>query len=253
MAVSLARLTAEADRWLACHPFCADYPGACNGLQLANEGKVSRIAAAVDAHEQVIYSALKENADFLVVHHGIAWSPLCPITGRRRLWLKAALEGNLALYSAHLPLDSHPTLGNNAILARKLGLSQTRTFFEAKGVEIGRIGLWSGTRDELAGDLRRILGAPPVILPGGPDQIRRVAIVTGGAGNELAQAAAAGADAFVTGEGHHWTYGAAFDLGLNVFYGGHYRTEVFGVQALAARLSRRFRLPWVFIDHPTGL
>lgn len=253
MPVSLARVVARADRWLSAHPPLADYPGALNGLQLENNGRVTRLAAAVDAHADTIHRALEMRADLLIVHHGIGWSPLCPISGARYRWLRAALAGNLAIYSSHLPLDSHPTLGNNALLARKLGLRRPRSFFEAKGVLIGRLGEWTGSRKQMSERLNAVLGAPPVLLPGGPERIRRVAVVTGGAGNELARAAEAGADTFITGEGHHWTYGAALELGLNVFYGGHYRTEVFGVQALTARLARAFRLPWAFIDCPTGL
>jgi putative NIF3 family GTP cyclohydrolase 1 type 2 len=91
------------------------------------------------------------------------------------------------------------------------------------------------------------------VIPGGPERIRRIGIVTGGAGNELARAAASGLDTFITGEGAHWTYGLAHELGVNVFYGGHYLTETFGVKALAAALSRRFRIPWSFVDTPSGL
>ena len=106
---------------------------------------------------------------------------------------------------------------------------------------------------ELAGRLARATGAKPRAIPGGPETCRRIGVVTGGAGGELKLAAAEGVDTFVTGEGPHWTYALAEELGLNVLYGGHYATETFGVKALAAQLSRRFKVPWTFLDHPTGL
>lgn len=252
MPASLAQIVATADGWLHAGPQ-GDYPGALNGLQLENDGQVRRIAAAVDAHAHVILRAIEARADLLVVHHGIGWTPLCPVTGARYRWLKAALESNLAIYSSHLPLDAHPQIGNNALLARALKLRNTCPFFETKGRTIGRLGDWSGSRKALGTVLENLLGQAPVLLPGGPERVKRLAVVTGGAGNDLAQAAAAGADTFITGEGNHWTYGAALELGINVFYCGHYRTETFGVKALAARLSRKFRVPWVFLDVPTGL
>jgi putative NIF3 family GTP cyclohydrolase 1 type 2 len=101
--------------------------------------------------------------------------------------------------------------------------------------------------------LTRVLGCEPRLIPGGPAICRRIGVVTGGAGGELKQAAQEGVDTFITGEGPHWTYALAEELGLNVFYGGHYATETFGVKALAAHLSRRFKIPWTFLDHPTGL
>jgi len=252
MPATLAQIVAAADGWLHAGPQ-GDYPGALNGLQLENDGRVRRIAAAVDAHAEVIRRALEARVELLVVHHGIGWAPLCPLTGARYRWLKAAMDGNLAIYSSHLPLDAHPQIGNNILLARALKLGRPRPCFEAKGGLVGRLGEWSGSRRALGLALARILGQPPVLLPGGPERVRRVAVVTGGAGNELAQAAAAGADTFITGEGSHWTYAAALELGINVFYGGHYLTETFGVKALAARLSRKFRVPWVFLDVPSGL
>jgi putative NIF3 family GTP cyclohydrolase 1 type 2 len=91
------------------------------------------------------------------------------------------------------------------------------------------------------------------VIPAGPPVCRRIGVVSGGAGDDLQKAAAEGVDTFVTGEGQHWTYALAEDLGLNVLYGGHYATETFGVKALAAHLSARFKVPWTFLDHPTGL
>ncbi|MDX6766253.1 MAG: Nif3-like dinuclear metal center hexameric protein [Candidatus Methylacidiphilales bacterium] len=252
MPTPLSNLVDYTDRLLR-HRDIADFPGALNGLQLENNGSVKKIAAAVDANILTVEKALVAGADLLLVHHGIGWSPLCPVTGNRRRWLASALAGNLAIYSSHLPLDAHPRLGNNILLARSLGLLRTRPFFEEKGTLIGRQGSWSGTRTGLAARLGGILGVRPVVLPGGPERVRRIGIVTGGAGNELVKVAAAGIDTFITGEGAHWTFGVAHELGLNVIYGGHYLTETAGVKALASHLSKRFHLPWLFIDVPSGL
>lgn len=252
MPAPLSPLVAHADTLLH-HAGTGDFPGALNGLQLENDGTITRIAAAVDANALTVDAALAARADLLIVHHGIGWSPICPVTGACYRWMSRAIRGNLAIYSSHLPLDAHPTLGNNALLAKALGIHQPRPFFEEKGTLIGRTGAWTGTRDALVKKMTAVLGTPPLLIPGGPSRVKRIGIVTGGAGNELAKAAAAGIDTFITGEGAHWTFGMAHELGLNVLYGGHYLTETFGVKALAAQLSKKFRLPWTFVDVPSGL
>ncbi|HVV73319.1 MAG TPA: Nif3-like dinuclear metal center hexameric protein, partial [Verrucomicrobiae bacterium] len=156
-------------------------------------------------------------------------------------------------YSSHLPLDLHPKLGNNAQLCAALGFKRPKPFFFDHGQHIGVQVQANLSRAKLAQNLRRALGHPPLVIPGGPDTCRRIGIVTGGAGAELKIAAAEGVDTFITGEGPHWTYALAEDLGVNVLYGGHYATETFGVKSLATQLSHYFHLPWLFLDHPTGL
>jgi len=163
------------------------------------------------------------------------------------------VEKDLAVYSAHLPLDAHPSLGNSAILARELGLKQLQPFFEAKGQHIGFRATARIPRDRLIQSLAKATGGTPVLLPGGPETCRHIGVVTGGAGAEIRDAAKAGVDTFITGEGPHWTAAIADELGINVLYAGHYATETFGVKALAQLLSRRFRIPWQFLDCPTGL
>jgi dinuclear metal center YbgI/SA1388 family protein len=163
------------------------------------------------------------------------------------------VENNLAVYSSHLPLDAHPQLGNNAQLAAALELKNLKPFFESHGQNIGFKSTVRISRAELAERLGRATGVKPHLLPGGKEICERIGIVTGGAGAELKQAVAEGVDTFITGEGPHWTYALAEELELNVFYGGHYATETFGVQALAAELSKKFNVPWEFLDHPTGL
>jgi dinuclear metal center YbgI/SA1388 family protein len=250
--VALSRVARYCDRLLRTGEI-TDYSGAVNGLQVENSGQVSRIAAVVDATVATVRMAAESGADLLIAHHGLFWGPSHPWVGRRYELLKLLLNHNLAVYSSHLPLDLHPKLGNNIQLARALGFKNTAPFFISKGQPIGLKTLVRIDRAELASRLEAVLGGRVIVLPGGPAECHRIGIVTGGAGAEVAQAAAEGVDTFVTGEGPHWSYALAEDLGVNVLYGGHYATETFGVKALAAHLSEKFHVPWAFLDHPTGL
>lgn len=232
----------------------ADYPGAANGLQMENRpGEVTKIAAAVDATLPVMRKAAAAAADLLLVHHGMFWGGAQPWTGSVFQKLRLCLESGLAIYSAHLPLDFHPTLGNEALLARALGFEPCGTFLKTKGADSGALVRAEIPRGDLAARLERATGARPHLCPAGPEIARRIGIATGGAGSEVAAAAAAGVDTFITGEGPHWSYTLAEELGINVLYGGHYATETFGVKALARHLSEKFGLPWEFIEHPTGM
>lgn len=230
-----------------------DYPGALNGLQLESEAKVSRVVAAVDASLPVIEKAIAANAQLLLVHHGMFWQGAQTVTGAFYRKLKMAMDAGLAIYSAHLPLDVHPEWGNNACLARALGLTDTRPFMDWKGLATGLRGDVDMCRKDLVERVGRAVGAAVHLCPGGPEKIRRIGVVTGGAGSQVAEAAAAGVDTFVTGEGPHWSYPLAEELGVNLIYAGHYATETFGVKALAEALKKRFMLDWDFVDHPTGL
>jgi len=232
-----------------------DYPGAVNGLQIANSGVITRIVAAVDACEAVIIEAARVKGTLLLVHHGLFWNGVQPITGSLYRKMKAALDGDLALYSSHLPLDLHSKLGNNILLAKALGLTGIKPALELMGRPVGVTGkIKSLTRDAFALRLSEEIGAKVHVAPGGGSKkIQSVLVVTGGAGSEVARAASLGVDAFVTGEGPHWSYTAAEELGVNLFYAGHYATETYGVKALASHLSVKTRLPWSFLDHPTGL
>ncbi|MFV1996261.1 MAG: Nif3-like dinuclear metal center hexameric protein [Verrucomicrobiales bacterium] len=231
-----------------------DYEEALNGLQLGNGGEISRIGAAVDACSPVIERAIEAGIDLLIVHHGLFWGGAQPIVGGLYQKMKGALEGNLAVYSAHIPLDVHPDFGNNALLARALGLVDPRPFFDWKGIQLGLRATAEGGRAALVASLEKATGGGAVHLcPGGPESIREVGVITGGAGGEISQVAAAGIDTFITGEGPHWSYTAAEELGVNILYGGHYATETFGVRALAQHLGAREDLPWEFIDHPSGM
>ena len=249
---SLASIVKYCDRTLSTSKF-TDWPGAVNGLQVENSGSVSKIAAAVDGSLATIKKAVASQADLLIVHHGLFWGASHPWTGKRHEMLKLLIENNLAVYSSHLPLDAHPKLGNNVQLAQALGLRQLKPFFVEKGQPIGLQSTAKISRSELEGRLAHVLQIDPRVIPGGPEICRSIGIVTGGAGDELKKAHEEGVDTFITGEGRHWTYALAEELGLNVFYGGHYATETFGVKALAALVSAKFELPWEFLEHPTGL
>lgn len=229
-----------------------DYPGALNGLQVENGGRVTRIAAAVDASERAIAAAAERGCDLLLVHHGLFWEGAQPVTGRRYRKLSRLLHHGIAVYSAHLPLDVHPEVGNNALLARALGIEPQGYFGEYRGAPVGCWGVAGVKREVLGARLDELLGARVRIVAGGPEVVQRVGVVTGGGGSMIGAAIDAGLDALVTGEGAHHTYFEAEEGGINVFFGGHYATETFGVKALAERVAAQFGLPWEFLELPTG-
>ncbi|HEX9282788.1 MAG TPA: Nif3-like dinuclear metal center hexameric protein [Gemmatimonadales bacterium] len=251
--MDLARLVAYLDDYLRVREV-PDAPEALNGLQVANGGEVTRVAAAVDLCEATVGMAAEQGADLLLVHHGLFWGGLKPLTGPGYRRAAGLIGKGIALYSAHLPLDLHPEVGNNPVLARRLGVTVRGEFGEEYGVRIGVWGELDAPRAALGQQLAAALGASaPRLMPFGPERVRRVGVVTGGAGSMIAQAAAAGLDTYITGEGAHYTFFDAEELRLNVFYAGHYATETVGVQALAAHLEAKFGLSWTFLDHPTGL
>lgn len=232
-----------------------DYPGALNGLQLEGARSVKTVGAAVDASLPVIEEAVASGVDLLLVHHGMFWSGAQRLEGAAFRKLKLAIDAGMAIYSAHLPLDVHGTLGNNILLGQAVGLKPKMAdpFLDWKGLQIGLAWNTSGTLRGLVDRVEKAVGGPVHVCAAGPERVRRLGIITGGAGGEVAAVAAAGIDTFLTGEGPHWSYTAAEELGINVIYAGHYATETFGVRALAERVAGRFRATAVFIDHPTGL
>ena len=230
-----------------------DWDNALNGLQIENSGRVTRIGAAVDVSTRVLTEAANQGVDLLIVHHGMFWPGLKPIRRALRRQLRLAFQNDVALYSAHLPLDIHPRVGNNAQLAAALGLKSARPFLEEKGQPVGLKIRASVPRSELVRKLQKALNGPVKVFDSGPKRTRVIGIVTGAAGSEIYRVADEGIDTLITGEAPHWAAVAAEEVGVNLLLGGHYATEVFGVKALAAHLSKRFRVPWVFIDSPTGL
>lgn len=250
--MQLSELVAYLDGYLDL-PTVPDFGGAVNGLQVGSSGRATRIAAAVDATQGTIEAAIEWGADVLLVHHGLFWDGEQRVTGRRYRRLKALLNADLAVYAAHLPLDVHAEVGNNVVLARALGIEVEGRFGEYKGQPLGYWGRLDIRREALAARLDQVLGCRVRLVAGGPERVERVGVITGGAGGEIASAMEAGLDAFVTGEGAHHNYFDAEEGGINLYLGGHYATEVWGVRALAEHLQERFDLPWTFIDRPTGL
>jgi len=232
-----------------------DEPNAINGLQVENGGRISTIVAAVDASQRTIDRVVAESAPgtLLLVHHGLFWDGNRAVTERRYRRLKALLDHDIAIYSAHIPLDVHPEVGNNATLARMLGILDPVPFDEYRGIPFGAAGHLIMSRDRLVGSLAELLDGAVHLIPGGTETTTRVGIITGGAGGRIEAAAAAGLDTFITGEGAHHTTFDALEYGVNVLYAGHYATETVGVKALGEHIAQRFALPCVFHDHPTGL
>lgn len=250
--VSLQEVTKFLDRELHIAEI-PDYPGALNGLQIENAGEVTKVVSAVDASLPVIEKAVDLGADLLLVHHGMFWQGAQKVTGAVYKKLKLAMDHGLALYSAHIPLDVHPVWGNNILLAQALQMHDTEPFFDWKGIQLGVKQKLDLSRDDLLERVSQAVGAPVHQCPGGSDRVGVVGVITGGAGSEVAAVAAAGIDTFITGEGPHWSYPLAEELGVNLFYAGHYATETFGVRGLTAEISSRFDLDSGQIDHPTGL
>lgn len=236
-----------------------DYPGALNGVQLANRAPIHHIAAAVDVSKRVIEDAIRAQANLLLVHHGMFWGGAQPVTGAAYERLRLLIEHDIAVYSSHLPLDAHTTLGNNVLLAHALGLEPNAGFARYRTIDVGLRGegdvetaeLWRRA-DAFARSHGGIARSTPI--PQG-HRTRRWAVCTGaGASSEtLREAESSGIDTLVVGEGPHHTAVAADDIGLIVVYAGHYATETLGVRALADHLTTTFGIPSMFIAAPTGL
>jgi dinuclear metal center YbgI/SA1388 family protein len=230
-----------------------DYENALNGLQVENSGSVKKIAAAVDVSTRALQEAAKCGANLLIVHHGMFWAGLRPVAKALRRQLKFAFENDIAIYSAHLPLDLHPEVGNNVLVMRALGFEDSEPFFEEKGSLLGRRATVDIALDELVKRLEKAIAGSVKIIAFGSKTIRHLVVITGAAGSEIERIAGEGIDTFITGEAPHWAAIAAAEMGLNLLLAGHYATETFGVKALAARVAGKFELDWQFIDLPTGL
>jgi dinuclear metal center YbgI/SA1388 family protein len=236
-----------------------DYPGAWNGIQVEHEGPVRQCAVAVDASLRTIQGAVDAGANLLVVHHGLFWSASRPLRGPFYQRTRLLFDHDVAVYSSHLPLDLHPSLGNNALFARALGLEPTRGFARFQSIDVGVMGdsdVDTATLIQQADAIARREGGTVITIGAEPDRrTRRWAICTGaGASSDtIAEAVAAGVDTLIVGEGAHHTGVEAQELGITVIYAGHYATETFGVRALGEELERTFSLPWSFVAAPTGL
>jgi dinuclear metal center YbgI/SA1388 family protein len=228
-----------------------DAPGAFNGLQIANRGHVTKIGAAVDAGLVPFQKAVVAQVDFLIVHHGMYWDMPRPLTGPVYDRVRTLVKGDCALYSNHLPLDGHPEIGNNALLARELGLTATRPFLVRDGEAIGRIAESKLKRAALRKKLESNYPRVVAIEYGSPAP-RAIAFCSGSGNSAIPEMAAAGVDTLVTGELREEWFNVAQERKLNLYLCGHYATEVHAVKALAAELGKKFSLPWQFIatDNP---
>lgn len=236
-----------------------DYSNALNGIQVETDAEITKVAAAVDARERTITNAIEAGANLLIVHHGMFWGGLQPLRGPNLRRVRSLITSNLALYSSHLPLDAHPEFGNNALLARELGLTPSSGFARYKTIEIGVAGKSDVPTAQLIARADAIArqhgGAARYTATDVSRVTRRWAICTGaGASRDtLDEAAARGIDTLIVGEGPHWTAVDAEELGITVIYAGHYATETLGVRALAEYVAHRYDIPWTFIEAPTTL
>jgi dinuclear metal center YbgI/SA1388 family protein len=258
VAAALAEVVAYLDARLRTAEI-PDYPPALNGLQLSNRGSVTCVAAAVDYSTAAVSGAVGAGADLLLLHHGMFWGGTQRIIGPHYERLAALLAGNVAVYASHLPLDVHPEIGNNALIAQLLDLTPTAGFGRYATIEVGVRGegeVPTALLVDRMATLATAHGGTAVSTPFSQDRVtRRWAICSGaGASTEtLREASALGVDTLIVGEGPHHTAVQAMDMGVVVIYGGHYATETLGVTALARELATRFALDQTFIAAPTGL
>lgn len=229
-----------------------------NGIQITNsaprEKEIKKVAFAVDACEASVLRAAEAGADVLFVHHGLFWGHCQTITGTHYNRIKAFLENDIALIAYHIPLDANEEVGNNFGLAKRIGLENVRPFGKWRGMTLGAFGELENavTIDELTRKLFPNGEKPSHILPFGKSEIKTVAIISGGAGDDFEQAVRAKADVFITGEVGHEEYHPIEESGINVIAGGHYQTETIGVNLMKERVEKELGLETVFIDIPTG-
>ena len=227
-----------------------------NGLQVDNDGsEVNKIAFAVDSGLEVFKRANDAGAGMLFVHHGLFWGFPLRVEGSHRERIKFLLDNNLALYGVHLPLDQHPQLGNNAVLADLLGLAEREPFGLYHGHKIGIKGKLTNplTVEEAVKKISFMNRAPLGVFPFGKKEIFSCAVISGGAGQEVLQAMEEGLDLYVTGETSHSAYHQSLEGRINVIAGGHYSTEVWGVRKLMEECTKQLGVKTEFIDVPTGL
>ena len=225
------------------------------GLQIEGSATLHKIVGMVDAQLPCVAAALDHGADFLLVHHGIFWGPPQRLVGSYGTLVRTCLANNLNLYAAHLALDAHPSVGNNAELARRLGLTVESMFLPVNKTPLAVLATPPADLPfaTLVERFEAQIGPARLVQPYGPPLSHRIGILSGAGAREVAQAAALGCDTFLTGEPSHADYYAAQNAAINVLYGGHYATETVGVQALGHHLHRHFGIPFEFIDLPTGL
>ena len=258
MTISLGELARYIDSLLEIRT-TPDYPNAVNGVQLSNQSPIRKITAAVDFSTRAVEGAVTSGGNLLVVHHGMFWSGLEPITGSHYRRVRMVIEADIAVYASHIPLDRHPTLGNNALLAKELGLQPSAPFARFEDTFIGLCGESDIETAVLAASARKFArthgGDLRTSLMQAGRRTRKWAICTGAgaSADTLRETSTMGIDTLIVGEGPHWTAIHAEENDLVIIYAGHYATETLGVCALAQHLSERYDLPWNFVSAPTGL
>lgn len=233
-------------------PSISDSPNALNGLQVQNTGEIKKVGLAVDLCQATIDMAVEKNCQMLFVHHGVFWGGLQPLRGSFYKKISSMISQNLGLYSAHIPLDLHPLLGNNRALADLIGLENLEPFGEYGGIKIGLKGTIPKTpASALARELGGKLGSSVKVI--GDGEINTLGLVTGGAADIVQQASRQGLDAYITGEGANHHYHEAIEGQCVLIFAGHYATETGGVKAVGGHLKKKFGIATEFLDYPTGL
>ncbi len=251
--MKLKKLTNFLDQILDISAFKND--SSLNGLQVEGSADVVKVTLAVDACEEAVKKAIRLKSQLLIVHHGLFWGKMQPVTGIMAKRLRLLLANGISLYAAHLPLDCHPQLGNNARIASMLGIKTPSPFGDYHGIEIGLCGrlprpLAAGS---FSAKIRRGFGGSVSSLAFGSPLVRKVGIVSGGGASLVQDAAGAGCDTLLTGETSHSSYHVAREHRINIFFAGHYATETVGVKAVGKLLADEFGLTVKFVDIPTGL
>jgi dinuclear metal center YbgI/SA1388 family protein len=225
-----------------------------NGLQVPGAAEVRRVVCGVSAQRELIERAIELDAQLVLVHHGLFWdfhpTGLTPVLAER---LRPLFRHDVALAAYHLPLDAHPEVGNNALLAGLLGCESHAPFGAYRGVPIGRAGTFAGDgipATDLFARVREVTGREPTVFDGGPERVRRIGIVSGSAADRLPEAVEAGLDAFLTGEPREHVMADARESGIHFLAAGHYATETFGVRRLGEWLQERFDVEATFVDIP---
>ena len=249
--VNILQLSKYLDEALDIHSI-KDSPKAVNGLQVESAGEITKVGLAVDLCMATIRMAEEKNCGMMFVHHGMFWDGLQPVTGTRYEKLSAMIKANMGLYSAHIPLDVHPVLGNNRALADMLGMRSLEPFGEYEGMKIGLKGKVDRQPAQTLGKtLEEKLGASSRVIGGG--EVETVGVVTGGAGDIVRQAIDENLDCYITGEGANHNYHEAVEGKCVLILSGHYATEKGGVLAVGRRLTEKFDIDCEFLDYPTGL
>ena len=251
MPASVTEILEHVDRLLGCERF-RDYGP--NGLQVPGPSEVSAVASGVSAHAELFELAASERVQLLMVHHGLFWGDgFRIIDPPLKLRLKLLFDADIGLAAYHLPLDAHPEIGNNALIARALGAHELGRFAHHHGEPIGILASFPGDglpAGELFKRVRQATEHDTLVFDFGPESVRGLAIVSGAGSDFVPEAAAAGADAFLTGEPAERAMALARESRLHFVAAGHYATETFGIRHLGEHVAQRFGLRHVFLDVP---